>query len=238
MAEGAGFEPSVPLRDHIGLEICSVFDDAIGLRGKQIVVSSFIEQFCLHDPGRHFLRDLAGSSRLPPIIVRRVRRYLCAPSHEQHFLHSISVCPVVPTSPARGAECDGITSSCCRKLTEISTSGFAGNSPATKGRAGMFDVPTSSKQSALAIYGAASVPAGSLSRRATRRSLHSVKSSATLSIISTFQARPSRISRCAPSAIVPGWTCNRSFRFLRNLSNSAAAMQTSLRNDGGSVAAR
>jgi hypothetical protein len=63
------------------------------------------------------LRDLAGSSRLPPIIGRRVQRYLCAPSQKRSTSsHSISVCPVVPSSPARGAKYDGITSSCCRKL--------------------------------------------------------------------------------------------------------------------------
>src|SRR5580700_12340605 len=47
---------------------------------------SVVEQPCLHGFGRGSFRDPPGSSCLPPIIGRGVRRYLPAPSRKKCFL--------------------------------------------------------------------------------------------------------------------------------------------------------
>ena len=59
---------------------------AIGLGRKFIIVVSVIEQPCLHGPGCRRFRDPPGSSCLPPIIGRGVRRYLPTPSRKKCFL--------------------------------------------------------------------------------------------------------------------------------------------------------
>ena len=50
------------------LEACSFFRRAVGLRGKPIVMTSILEQLCLHGSGCHAFRDLAGKSTRKPLV--------------------------------------------------------------------------------------------------------------------------------------------------------------------------
>jgi hypothetical protein len=59
---------------------------AIGLGSKLIIVTSVIEQPRPHGLGCRPFPDPPGSSSLPPIIGRWVRRYLSAPSHKKRVL--------------------------------------------------------------------------------------------------------------------------------------------------------
>jgi hypothetical protein len=59
---------------------------AIGLGSELIVANGVIEQPCLHSPGCRSFRDPPGSTGLPPVIGRGVRRHLSAPSHKQRLL--------------------------------------------------------------------------------------------------------------------------------------------------------